>query len=157
MNDNTRVIELRIPSELGYEKMAARLAETVAQHVGFAPERVEDLRTAVSEACLNAIEHGNQMVAGTRVRVRISAYSDRLDIEVHDEGRGSPPPDHFPEPDIKRKIKGEEGVRQMGLYVIRRLVDESGFVKTDPSTGNQFRIVMRLKRSTGAKEETRGL
>ena len=28
--------------------------------LGFFPERIEDLKTAVAEACLNAMEHGNQ-------------------------------------------------------------------------------------------------
>lgn len=146
MKETTRVIELRIPSEFGYEKMAMKLAETVAQQMGFRPERIEDLKTAVSEACLNAIEHGNQMDARTRVRVLLSVDADRLNVDVEDEGRGGPPPDHLPEPDIDRKIAGKEGMRQMGIHVIRRLVDEAGFVQSESGVGNQFRMVMRLRR-----------
>ena len=56
MADEMRVVELWIPSELGYEKMAMKLAAAVAQQMGFPPERVEDLETAVSEACLNAMD-----------------------------------------------------------------------------------------------------
>ncbi|MEE9213674.1 MAG: ATP-binding protein, partial [Thermodesulfobacteriota bacterium] len=34
---------------------------TLAKEIGFSDDRIEDLKTAVSEACLNAIEHGNEM------------------------------------------------------------------------------------------------
>ncbi len=146
MAGETRVIELWIPSELGYEKMAMKLAGAVAQQMGFAPERAEDLETAVSEACLNAMEHGNQLDASTRVRVLLSVDADRLIIDVRDEGRGGPPPDHIPEPDIERKLAGEETLRHMGLFLIKHLVDEAGFVEPDVGSGNQFRMVMHLQR-----------
>jgi len=146
MAEETRVIELWIPSELGYEKMAMKLAGAVAQQMGFALERAEDLETAVSEACLNAMEHGNQLDASTRVRVLLSVDVDRLIIEVRDEGRGGPPPDHIPEPDIERKLAGEETLRHMGLYLIKHLVDEADFVEPEVGSGNRFRMVMHLNR-----------
>ena len=142
--DAARVVELGIPSELGYEKMAMQLTAAVAQQMGFEPERIDDLKTAVSEACLNAIEHGNQLDAGARVVVRLKANADRLLVDIHDQGRGGPPPAHIPEPDIQRKIAGQEETRRMGIYVIQQLVDEAGFVETPCNGGNQFRIVMRL-------------
>ena len=146
MADETRVIELRIPSALGYEKMAMQLAGAVAQQMGFAPERVEDLETAVSEACINAIEHGNQLDASTRVSVLLSIDADRLSIDVRDEGRGGPPPDHIPEPDIERKLAGQETLRHMGIFLIKHLVDEAGFVETEAGSGNRFRMVLHLER-----------
>ena len=146
MADETRVIELRIPSEFGYEKLAMKLVGAVAQQMGFAAERVKDLKTAVSEACLNAIEHGNQLDANTRVLVLLSIDADRLSIDVTDEGRGGPPPNHFPEPDIRRKVAGQETLRQMGIYVIKNLVDEAGFVEPTLGGGNQFRMVIHLQR-----------
>jgi serine/threonine-protein kinase RsbW len=146
MDEKTRVIELKIPSELGYEKMSRKLAGAVAQQMGFAPDRVEDLRTAVAEACLNAMEHGNQLDADIPVWVRLSIDADRLAIDVRDQGRGGPPPDHFPEPDITRKVTGQEPLRHMGMYVIQHLVDEAGFVEPETGGGNQFRMVIHLNR-----------
>ena len=144
--DKTRTIELRIPSEIGYEKVARKLVGSVAKQMGFAPARVEDLKTAVSEACLNAIEHGNQLDADTRVSVRFGIAADRLSIDVRDEGKGGPPPDHFPEPDIERKVAGKEAPRHMGMYVIQHLVDEAGFVESETGDGNQFHMVIHLQR-----------
>lgn len=146
MSDETRVIELKIPNEFGYEKMAMKLAEAVAKKMGFSSDRIQDLKTAVAEACLNAIEHGNQLDASTRVLVLLSIDSDRLAIDVKDEGRGGPPPDHFPEPDIDRKVAGKEALRHMGMYIIRHLVDEAGFVEPELGGGNQFRMVIHLQK-----------
>jgi serine/threonine-protein kinase RsbW len=144
MAEKAKVIELRIPSQLGYEKMAMKLVGAVAEQLGFVPKRVADLKTAVSEACLNAIEHGNQMQDDTHVLLLLSIDADRLRIDVKDEGRGGPPPMEFPEPDIDRKLKGQEGLRQMGIYVIKQLVDEAGFVEPEQGDGNQFRMIVNL-------------
>lgn len=142
--DKSRTIELKIPSEIGYEKVARKLAGAVARQMGFTPDRVADLQTAVAEVCLNAIEHGNQLDADTRVLVLLSIEPDRLSIDVRDEGKGGPPPEFFPEPDIARKVAGEEPLRHMGMYVIRHLVDEAGFVEPETGDGNQFRMVIHL-------------
>ena len=139
-----KVIELWIPSEFGYEKMAMKLASAVAQQMGFAPDRVEDLKTAVSEACLNAIEHGNQLDSSARVHLLLNVSPDRLRIDVIDEGLGGLPPQKFPDPDIKRKIAGQEEPRQMGIHVIQQLVDEAGFVDATSGGGNRYRLVLHL-------------
>jgi hypothetical protein len=55
------ITELRLPSRLGFEKVAMNTAASVAQIMGFSDDRVNDLKTAVAEACINAIEHGNRM------------------------------------------------------------------------------------------------
>ena len=47
---------------------------------------VEDLKTALGEACINAIEHGNGHVPGLRVDVSCVGADDRLEIQVHDRG-----------------------------------------------------------------------
>ena len=49
-----RRIQLHIPSELGYEKVAMAAAATLATKIGFSQDRIEDLKTAVGEACINA-------------------------------------------------------------------------------------------------------
>src|SRR6476661_8303915 len=50
-----RLVELRIPSIFGYEKVAMVTVMAVAARLGMSGERAEDLRTAVAEACINAI------------------------------------------------------------------------------------------------------
>ncbi|MFQ5592998.1 MAG: ATP-binding protein [Anaerolineae bacterium] len=143
--DHSRTVELKIPSEPGYEKLAMRLASVVAERMGFTPERVEDLKTAVSEACLNAIRHGNLLDATAKVLVSLTIEDTRLAINVKDEGRGAPPPAEFEEPDIEKQIGGLQELGGLGMFVIQHLVDEAEFVEPEAGMGNQFRMVIYLE------------
>ena len=79
-------IELSFPSELGYEKIARDAVAAFARRLGCDRERVEDLKTALGEACINAIEHGNARAPGLRVDIRCTCADDRLTVDVCDSG-----------------------------------------------------------------------
>jgi len=81
-------VEVRLPSRLGYEKVAMSTAASVAKLMGFREDRVEDLKTAVAEACINAIEHGNRLNEGLSVGVVLSVDADSLEVKVIDDGKG---------------------------------------------------------------------
>ena len=80
--------ELHVPSTPGSEKLAMDFAADVARRMNFPADRVEDLKTAVAEACMNAIEHGNKLDASTRVGIRLTLSKDRLQVVVQDKGPG---------------------------------------------------------------------
>ena len=67
-----KTVELYVPSILGFEKVAMDSAASIAKMMKFPHERVEDLKTAVAEACLNAIEHGNKADASTKVSITLT-------------------------------------------------------------------------------------
>ncbi|MDH7571109.1 MAG: ATP-binding protein, partial [Armatimonadota bacterium] len=79
-----KTIELTLPSELGNEKLAIALAEAIANRMGFSPDRVADLCTAVGEACINAIEHGNRLDSSVKVLVQLTEQPDSLSVDVMD-------------------------------------------------------------------------
>src|SRR5215510_11725574 len=85
-NPTPERVEIFLPSTLGYEKVARSAAEAVAEEMGFSADRIEDLKTAVAEACMNAIEHGNQEDKTTSVTVLLTAAGEQLEIKVADEG-----------------------------------------------------------------------
>ena len=136
-------VEVRLPSRLGFEKVAMSTAASMAALMGFTEDRIEDLKTAVAEACINAIEHGNHMDASVPVGVVLSMSPGELEVRVLDDGTGmhTPPP----QPDIDRKISGDEDPRGMGMFLIQALVDEVEWV---PKTHGQsfVRLVIRLNK-----------
>ncbi len=83
-------------------------AAAVAKLMGFRDERIEDLKTAVAEACINAIEHGNRLNEGLSVGVVLSADADSLEVKVIDDGKGlktlPPPPQHRQKKSTAKKI-----------------------------------------------------
>jgi serine/threonine-protein kinase RsbW len=135
-------VEVRLPSRLGYEKVAMSTAAAVAKLMGFREDRVEDLKTAVAEACINAMEHGNRLNEGLSVGVVLSAGSGALEVKVIDDGKGlkTLPP----KPDIDRKIHGEEDPRGMGMFLIQALVDEAEWVAGANGKSSYVRLVIRL-------------
>jgi len=128
-------IMLYLPSVLGYEKVARGAAEALARQMEFSPDRIEDLKTAVAEACMNAIEHGNNLERTTTVSVLLSAGPSGLEVRVEDAGL-QPLPDPLPTP-------GEGDMRGWGLFFIQQLMDEVEFVQL-PQGGNQVRMVIYL-------------
>jgi serine/threonine-protein kinase RsbW len=135
-------VEVRLPSRLGFEKVAMGTAASVAHLMGFRPERIEDLKTAVAEACINAIEHGNHLNEKLSVGVILSATDDELEVKVIDNGTGI---SHHPaRPDIDRKVHGEEDPRGMGMFLIQALVDEAEWVRDSKGKNSYVRLVIRL-------------
>ena len=135
-------VEVRLPTRLGYEKVAMNAASTVAKLMGFPEDRVDDLRTAVAEACINAIEHGNRLNEKLSVGVTLSAGTDQLEVKVMDDGKGM---GTLPtKPDIDRKMHGEEDPRGMGMFLIQALVDEAEWVVGANGKGSYVRLVIRL-------------
>ncbi|MFZ0632139.1 MAG: ATP-binding protein [Acidobacteriaceae bacterium] len=135
-------VEVRLPSRLGFEKVAMGTAASVAALMGFPAARIEDLKTAVAEACINAIEHGNHLNEKLSVGVILSATNDQLEVKVIDNGSGIAKQPS--KPDIDRKIHGEEDPRGMGMFLIQALVDEAEWVRDNKGTGSYVRLVIRL-------------
>jgi serine/threonine-protein kinase RsbW len=141
-------VEVRLPSRLGYEKVAMSAASAVARLMGFGEERIEDLKTAIAEACLNAIEHGNRLNEKLSVGVVLSAGDDALEVKVIDDGAGirKLPP----RPDIDRKMHGEESPRGLGMFLIQALVDEAEWVSGSGGRNSYVRLVIRLDKNPEA-------
>ena len=70
---NGSSVQVSIPSALGYEKVAMGTAASMAAMMGFSKDRVEDLKTAVAESCINAMEHGNRFDTAAAVCVVLSS------------------------------------------------------------------------------------
>lgn len=129
-------VELFIPSRLGFEKIARNAASALATEMGFSPDRIEDLKTAVSEACMNAIEHGNLEDRATSVNVLLSASPDHLEVRVEDRGRQYIP-NPLPPPGGVDKSRG------WGMFFIQNLMDEVEITKL-PEGGNIVKMTIYL-------------
>ena len=86
----------------------------VASRIGFSLDDIEDMKVCVSEACTNAIKHSKK----DEFQVKFYVYSDRLTIEVLDDGIGYDV-DSLASPDLKNpKTSG------LGIFIIKTLMDE---------------------------------
>ena len=118
-------IEISLPNKFGYERIAMECSASFAKIVGFLPERIDDLKTAVSEACLNAMEHGNKNHPGTRVVINMQYGDNVFSITVMDLGGGiQKHPDYIENPDINLNIENLITPRGLGLFLNKQLVDQ---------------------------------
>jgi anti-sigma regulatory factor (Ser/Thr protein kinase) len=120
-----RLDAFAVASEPGNERLAiSRVAET-ASSAGVSAGRLERLKTAVAEATMNAIEHGNKNQAEIPVDVEIIQTGDEITVAISDQG-GAPTQDpaaDAEEPDLVKKLAGAQRPRGWGLFLIRNMVD----------------------------------
>jgi serine phosphatase RsbU (regulator of sigma subunit)/anti-sigma regulatory factor (Ser/Thr protein kinase) len=115
--------EFEVPSETGAERAAVeRVARAVAA-VDLPASRMEQLKTAVGEGIMNAVEHGNEGRPELPVAIRVTASATELEVAVTDRGGGQPIPE-APDPDLDAKLEGAQGPRGWGLFLIRNMVDD---------------------------------
>ena len=113
-------VRFAVPSVQGNER---EVMDRVAAFVdGVLPaERLENLKTAVSETAMNAIEHGNRSRPELQVEVRVRRTAESVVVDVVDFGRGlTQSPDA---PDIDLKLAGVQPARGWGRFLVEQLTD----------------------------------
>ncbi len=112
-----------VPSQTGNERaVMENVAEALASF-NLPQARMERLKTAVAEATMNAIEHGNQNRAELPVDVAVLASDHQLAVRITDQG-GHTPIAAKEEPNLEAKLEGLQSPRGWGLFLIKNLVDE---------------------------------
>lgn len=121
----TRLLaKFSLPSEPGREREAMERVSRAVEGWGLSDERRERLKTAVAEATMNAMEHGNKYRSEVPVVVEVNSSASDLRVRITDEG-GSPIPDaQAGEPDLVAKLEGSQTPRGWGLFLIKNMVDE---------------------------------
>jgi anti-sigma regulatory factor (Ser/Thr protein kinase) len=137
-----------VPSEPGNERLAIdQVAEAVAG-LGLDEARLERLKTAVGEATMNAIEHGNENRPELPVEVGVAADEASLTVRITDQGGERTLPE-VETPDLEAKLAGLQTPRGWGLFLIQNMVDElRTAVDEDHHT---IELVMHLKEAPDAR------
>jgi serine phosphatase RsbU (regulator of sigma subunit)/anti-sigma regulatory factor (Ser/Thr protein kinase) len=141
-NKETTLLDFELPAEAGNERLAmARVADAVGP-LGLAPARLERLKTAVSEATMNAIEYGSGSSPDVPVQITVARSNGELHVRITDRALGGPIPEDDAElPDLDAKLAGLQRPRGWGLFLIRNMVDR---VEVTPGDGRQT-VTLTLK------------
>ena len=111
------------PSVPGGERaVMERVADSVRE-LQLTNARIERLKTAVAEAVMNAMEHGNHYRADLPVQVRVQADAEIVAVFITDQGGDQLVPDAST-PDLEAKLAGMQPARGWGLFLIKAMVDE---------------------------------
>ncbi len=124
------VTAFKIPSQPGNERQASqRVLEALAP---FCLDEAQQQRlgTAVAEATMNAMEHGNHYQESLPVHIEVLIRESAVAVRVRDFGRG-PIETSAVLPDLDAKLAGEQSPRGWGLFLIKNMVDEMNVLQDD--------------------------
>jgi len=120
-----REVTLTLPMLPDMEIAASRTVTALAEFMEMTPDRVDEVRMAVLEACINAFEHSGSEDGKVSLTFSVlgeGAEPEKLQIRIEDSGVGFDPAE-VQEPNIQDKLKAESK-RGWGLKIIRGLMDE---------------------------------
>ena len=139
---NEKTVGVVLANELGYERIAMACSACFAQLMGFPPARIEDLKTVVSEAAINAMQHGNRGRPDAKVTVFMNFSDGAINVSVTDEGDGL---ENFPPtPNIARIIDNLDPPVGFGLLLIKQLADRVEFNKMTGG-GHEIKMTIAMK------------
>ena len=141
--------QFSIASIAGNERAAMDKVARVVAAAGLSIQSLERLQTAVSEATMNAIEHGNRGAPDLPVRVQVQALPKSIVVRVTDYGGGTTA---GAEPNLDAKLAGEQSPRGWGLFLIQSMVDEVRF--EDSSQSHTVEMVMRRDKKSSPETDS---
>jgi len=130
-------------SEPGNERLAMEMVAGAIEELRPSEQRLERLKTAVAEATMNAMEHGNEYRAEIPVEVQVEVLDRDLMVRITDSGGGSSLARDVP--DLEAKLGGSQTPRGWGMFLIGRMVDEVRV--SGNSDHHTIELVIRLQAS----------
>ena len=124
-NRNQRILtEFALPSERGNERRAMEEVARSVSGLRLPENSLERLKTAVAEATMNAMEHGNRYDPDVPVKIQVWLLEERLLVRIIDRGSAPLPSSTREVPDLETKLERKQAPRGWGLFLIQKMVDE---------------------------------
>jgi serine/threonine-protein kinase RsbW len=124
-------IYVTVPMIMDMELAVSKTAEVLAGMVHFNPEQIDEIRHAVIEACINAMEHSRSQ--DKKIYLRFRLFNDRLEIRVRDRGKGFDA-HKVEKPNLRKKLETGSRKRGWGLMLINNLMDDVRIESEHPGT-----------------------
>jgi anti-sigma regulatory factor (Ser/Thr protein kinase) len=120
--------EFDIPSQRGNEREASERTIEILEPINLDEAVNNRLQTAVAEATMNAMEHGNHYQQDLPVHIKVMSNDTQVAIRVHDFGAGMAETEMVT-PDLESKLAGDQSPRGWGLFLIKNMVDEMNILQ----------------------------
>jgi serine/threonine-protein kinase RsbW len=135
-NGGTQIVRLTIPAKAEYISLVRLALSGLSQTRDLPDETLGDLKLAVTEACSNSVRHAYEDGREGSVEVVYELHSDRVVVEVSDDGTGFTV--------SEREPQSEEALTEggLGISIIRELSDE---LEVGPGTDGQGSLLRLVK------------
>jgi serine/threonine-protein kinase RsbW len=133
-----RIIELDIPNDVTHIERVVELVQRECQEMAFGSRQVMlNVPVALTEALSNAMLRGNGDDPAKHVHLRAEVGTDRLVLEVGDEGDGFDLDHACRDPTTPENVCREDG---RGIFLMRKLMDSVERFGAAP--GNVVRLTL---------------
>lgn len=120
MEEKPKDVDLIIPMIPEMELTATKTAEAVGEFMKLDQDKIEEIKMALIEACINAFEHSNS--EDGRVGISFDIGAEELTIQITDRGKGF---DMGQARDkLKKRRESGESKRGWGLTIMQELMDD---------------------------------
>jgi serine/threonine-protein kinase RsbW len=126
VNNGTPTVRLELDSRPECLTLVRSALIGIGETLAFDPELLDDVKTAVSEACANVVLHAYDGAVGP-LAVVVAVGHDRVEAAVHDGGSGI------------RAVSSAEDRMGVGLAVITALSERAEFISR-PGEGTEVRM-----------------
>ena len=133
----TRAVRLTIPAKPEYITLCRLALTGISRLRPVSDEVLADLKLALTEACSNSVRHAYDGGEGT-VEIVYELHSDRLVIEVVDDGEGFDPAEE------REEDAGDLTEGGLGIAIIRSVADDLEIGTGGAGRGSRLRFVKRL-------------
>lgn len=142
--ERLNTIHIDLPCTPKFLNVVRLAVAGAAARAGLNTDEIDDLKTAISEACNNVIDHAfdEETIRSGEARIRITLVisDDAVRVEVEDEGKGFDP---------KRVSSSLEATtppsKSLGLFLMRCMTDDLR-VESAPGSGTRITFVKRRSR-----------
>lgn len=138
-----------VQSAPGNERQAMQEVAAAVQPLNLSSKQIERLKTAVAEATMNAMEHGNKYQPDVPVAIEVRTSEDDLTVRITDQGGDTPIPEAAA-PDLEAKLANLQTPRGWGLFLIKSMVDELNI--TSDAAQHTMELVLHLKGDNHARQ-----
>lgn len=146
--------EATFASAPGNEREAMEWVADVVHPLDLLADRLANLKTAVAEVVMNAMEHGNGYRPESPVALQVLASETSIQVCIRDQGADGPQSIVDLEvPDLEAKLAGLQTPRGWGIFLIKNLVDEV-HVKNDEHSHTVEVIMYRDTAKNAASRDT---
>ncbi|HKT44441.1 MAG TPA: ATP-binding protein [Gaiellaceae bacterium] len=136
--EGLRAVRLRIPAKPEYIALGRLALTGLAQARGLDSDTIGDLKLALTEAVSNSVRHAYDSPGEGQVEIRYELRSDRITVEVVDDGEGF-------DPDEAPSFDGDElSEGGLGIAIIRTVADDVEIESRPGVRGSRLRFVKNL-------------
>ncbi len=116
----TSTLTIKLPNRMEYLGVPDVVLMEIGSELECSRRSLEELGTAVIEACTNAMEHGNRLDDATEIEIVIEVDGCRVTVTVLDHGSGFDHAHWQPSEELMRQ-------RGRGIVIMREFTDSLEF------------------------------